>query len=254
MDQAVTRRLLSGPPRVQSQARPCESAGGQNMLKMLPECVKCRCKFIVSGRKGPIHPGYTQSTPHTNLHVTHWYFVDEQGTSSITTRMLFWEVMDPLGWNQASSLSWPSVASISPACTPWRHQLTNFALASRSVRRSLLTTGVRYGWKCSNFVALAHPETYFWIHISCCNSIQRIYHIEIHTATAAEKLKYCNNPNKQSRDELARGFVVDHQQLDWQSLVSGTGLWRLTKRNCILPTLCCVSYKSHIKQHQLSDI
>lgn len=40
MDQAVTRRLLTGAPRVQSQARPCESAGGQIVLKLLPEWVK----------------------------------------------------------------------------------------------------------------------------------------------------------------------------------------------------------------------
>ena len=89
MDQAVTRRLLTGAPRPQSQARPHESAGGQIVLKMLPECVRCRCELIVSGRKGPNHPGYTHSTPHTNLDATHWYFVDEQWTFFITTRMLF---------------------------------------------------------------------------------------------------------------------------------------------------------------------
>jgi len=88
MDQAVTRRLLTGATRVHSQARPCVSTGGQSVLKMLPECVRCRCEFIVSGRKGPNHPGYTHSTPHTNLDATHWYFVDEQETFFITTCML----------------------------------------------------------------------------------------------------------------------------------------------------------------------
>jgi hypothetical protein len=66
MDQAVTQRPLTGASRVRSKARQCGISGKQSVLKMLPECVRYRCEFIVSGRKGPNHPGYIHSTPHTN--------------------------------------------------------------------------------------------------------------------------------------------------------------------------------------------
>jgi hypothetical protein len=70
MDQAVTRRPLTGALHLHSQARPCGISVRKGVLKMLPECVRYRCQFIVSGRKGPNHPGYIHSTPHTNPDAT----------------------------------------------------------------------------------------------------------------------------------------------------------------------------------------